>query len=57
MPVVRSSVANSEANCSRSISRPVARSASAPLSMDSFAARRAYVAAWANCRAHVTASA
>jgi hypothetical protein len=41
IPIERSSVANSAANWMRSISSPVARSASTPLSMDSLAARRA----------------
>ena len=52
----RSSVANRPANCWRSISSPVSRSTSSPRSTVSLAARRAYDAASANCRAHVTAS-
>ena len=56
MPMARSSVAKSAANCWRSISRPVSRSTSRPRSMASLAARTAYDAALLNCAAHATAS-
>ena len=54
IPIVRSSVANSAANCCRSISSPVSRSVSSPRSIASLAARRAYAGPAANCAAQAT---
>ena len=56
MPILWSSVANSAANCTRSICSPVSKSTSSPASMAAFAACMAIRGPFARAFAQVNAS-